>query len=171
MHVFLGRESQSARETKLRCCWWLRKRGWKHDKPDSCHGHRRNIGPSAHPAQQFSTHLIGTKPSLPIPWLSVCVNKQIFTRAGLVGLISEWWGLTSVCSWVLHREAEGERQGGTNHTGMLLCMSWRRYRKMLRRNKNQQTSENGRILFSDEDSLFLKQSDKSSMKCNGHYEL
>lgn len=42
---------------------------------------------------------------------------------------------------------------------------------MLRRVKNQQTSENGRILFSDKDSLFLKQSDKSSMKSNGHYEL
>jgi len=36
------------------------------------------------------------------------------------------------------------------------------------RDKNQQTSDNGRILFSDKDSLFLKQSDKRSVKCNGH---
>lgn len=61
MHVFLGRESQPAREAKLRRCWWLWKRGWQHDKPDSCHGHRRNIGPSARPAQQYYTLLIGTK--------------------------------------------------------------------------------------------------------------
>lgn len=155
MPVFLGRESQSARETKLRCCWWLRKRGWKHDKPDSCHGHRRNIGPSAHPAQQFSTHLIGTKPSLPIPWLSVCVNKQIHVQV--------LWGW-SVSDRDSHQFAAGcytgrqrvKDKGGTNHTCMLLCMSWRGYKKMPRRDKNQQTSENGRILFSDKDSLFLK---------------
>lgn len=34
--------------------------------------------------------------------------------------------------------------------------------------KNQQTTENARILFSDKGSLVLKQSDKSSVKCSGH---
>lgn len=45
-------------------------------------------------------------------------------------------------------------EGGTNHVFKLLCLSQRGYKKMPSGDKNQQTSENGRLLFSGKGSLF-----------------
>lgn len=65
--------------------------------------------------------------------------------------------------------AEGQ-QGGQSTICMLLCVS-EGHEKMPRTDKNQQTSENGRILFPGKDSLVVKQSYKSFVKCNSHCEL
>lgn len=71
-------------------------------------------------------------------------------------------GPMSVCSWVCRRDK------ACLHVTVSVSEG---HEKMPRRDRNQQTSESRRILFPDKNSLVLKQSYKSFVKCSSHWEL